>query len=81
MEIREGARKRGHSDADILHAVRHVLAEFLGTEQVLIIIGEAKDGTLLEVGLANPYSDNPYVMHCMDLRPAYYRFLPGGDTR
>jgi len=39
MEIRDSACKHDHSDVEILHAARHVIAEFPGTDQVLILIG------------------------------------------
>ncbi len=81
VEIRESARKRGHTDADILHAARHVVAEFQGTDQVLILVGYTAAGTLLEVGLANPYGDDPYIVHCMDLRPKFRRLLHRGDVK
>ncbi|MEJ7786521.1 MAG: hypothetical protein WKF96_17095 [Solirubrobacteraceae bacterium] len=82
MEIRDSARKHDHSDVDILHAARHVIAEFPGTDQVLILIGcYTSSGTLLEIGLADPYSEDPYIVHCMDLRPKFRRLLPEGDAR
>jgi len=55
---------------------------FPGTDQVLILIGcYTSSGTPLEIGLADPYSEDPYIVHCMDLRPKFRRLLPEGDAR
>lgn len=62
------------------YSTPHVVAEFPGTDRVLILIGYTSDGTLLEVGLANPYSEDPYIVHCMDLRPRFRRLLPRGEV-
>jgi len=46
VEIRDSARKRGHQDSDMLHAVRHALAIFtVPGQDVTMYLGPAHSGT------------------------------------
>jgi len=82
VEIRDSARKRGHQDSDMLHAVRHALAIFtVPGQDVTMYLGPAHSGTLLEVGVAGADGDNPRIIHCMNLRKAFMPMLPQGDVR
>lgn len=72
--IHPSARKHGVSEADIEHALRHVLRGFeIGANDVHILIGPARSGTLLEVGVINR-AGLRVVVHAMRARP---RFLWG----
>jgi hypothetical protein len=40
-----------------------------------MIIGAARDGTLLEVGILGESSDEPWIVHAMNLRQQFYKYL------
>lgn len=71
--IRQSARKQGFAADDILHALRnHVdLFEDQGAHELVIFIGPAHDGTLLEVGvIEDEFQDR--VVHAMRARKKYW---------
>jgi hypothetical protein len=69
------ARKHGVSDGDIQHAVRMAVRHVDLGEGLTMMIGPARDGRLLEVGVLGADSDRPAVIHAMALRPRFYEFL------
>jgi hypothetical protein len=40
-----------------------------------MLIGPARNGALLGVGVLDVDSDDPVIIHAMPLRPDFYRFL------
>lgn len=63
------------ADADIWHAVRNATHRILLDDDLTMLIGPASDGTLLEIGVLGMEGDDPVVIHAMQLRPKFYRFL------
>ena len=76
MEIAVSARKHGVADRDILHAIAFPIREVrqCDVDRVLIIGAEAAC-RLLEVVVLDPDEDDPVVVHAMELRPKFRRFL------
>ncbi|MEA2370729.1 MAG: hypothetical protein QOH12_1123 [Solirubrobacteraceae bacterium] len=75
MRTGQPARKHGISDADILHAVRAAMRRIVLDEELTMLIGAARDGSLLEVGVLGIDGDDPVVVHAMALRPKFHTFL------
>jgi hypothetical protein len=74
--IGPSARKHGIADEDMRHALRNpIRAADLG-DGLTMFVGPARDGTLLEVGVADSAS-GPVIIHAMKARPKYLR--PKGD--
>jgi len=71
VRITASARKRGVTDADILHPIDHFVRTFDGGE-VLMVIGPARNGAMLEVGVVQDDAD-PRTIHAM---PARRKFWP-----
>jgi hypothetical protein len=74
VRIGESARKRGIADEDIWHAVRNPVRAFERGE-VTMVIGAARDGSLLEVGILGAQSDDPLVIHAMKMRQRFRKYL------
>jgi hypothetical protein len=47
--------------------------QVVGADDLAVLIGPARNGTLLEVGLLDPDSDDPIVIHADKARD---KFLP-----
>ncbi|MGH3424978.1 MAG: hypothetical protein ACRDO8_09630 [Nocardioidaceae bacterium] len=75
MRIGEPARKHGVADVDIWHAVRTATRRVVMEEDLTMVIGPATDGALLEIGVLDLDGDDPVVIHAMELRAKFYRFL------
>ncbi|MGH2912702.1 MAG: hypothetical protein ACRDJ3_09540 [Solirubrobacteraceae bacterium] len=75
MRIGKPARKHGVVDADIWHAVRNAMRRVLLDDDLVMLIGPASDGALLEIGVLDIESDDPVVIHAQSLRPKFHRFL------
>lgn len=73
MRIADSARRHQVSDEDIEHAVRNTIREVHPYDDVKLLIGPSRTGALLEIGILNPDSEAPVVIHAMPLRP---KFLP-----
>jgi len=69
------ARKHGVKDRDIRHAVRAAMRRVVMGENLTMLIGPAADGALLEIGVLDFDGDDPVVIHAMELRPKFFRFL------
>lgn len=68
MRITESARKHGVADEDMRHALRnHIRA--VEHNDFTMVIGPARNGQLLEVGLLDASGDDPVVIHAMPARP------------
>ncbi len=44
-------------------------------DDLTMLIGPALDGSLLEVGVLDIDGEDAVIIHAMDLRPKFYRFL------
>lgn len=75
MRIGGPARKHGVTDADIWHAVRNATRKVVMGDDLTMLIGPASNGTLPEIGVLDIDGDDPVVIHVMQLRPKFYRFL------
>jgi hypothetical protein len=81
VRIAEPARKHGVADDDIRHALSNAVRRVPGADDVVMLIGPARDGSPLEVGVLGPGGDDPVVIHAMPLRPRFYKFLSRGGDR
>lgn len=68
MRIGEPARRHGIADEDIWHAVRNAIRQ-RQEDEFTMLIGAARDGSLLEIGVLDAEGDDPVVIHAMPLRP------------
>ena len=44
-------------------------------DDLTMLIGPARDGTPLEIGVLDLSSDDAVVIHAMRLRPKFYQFI------
>jgi hypothetical protein len=70
--IAPSARKHGISDDDMLHAFRNPIGVDYLDENLTMLIGPARDGALLEVGVADS-ADGPVIIHADRARAKYLR--------
>ena len=75
MRIGKSARKHEIADKDIWHAIRNAIRLFANDDEVTILVGPARDGALLEIGVLDFDGDDPLVVHALPLRPKYYPYL------
>ena len=75
MRIGERARRYGIGDDNIWHAVRTAPRKIEIDEDLTMLIGPARDGTPLEIGVLGLGGDDPVVIHAMRLRPKFYPFI------
>jgi hypothetical protein len=76
VEIAGSARKHAIDDSDILHALALPMRQIRqGEADRILIIGPDRRGRLLEIVILDPDSDEPVVIHAMQLRRKFYRFL------
>ena len=76
QDIAPSARRHGIHDDDMRQALRNPILVTELDEGLTMFTGPARDGTLLEVGVADS-RDGPVIVHAMRARP---KFLPGrGD--
>ena len=68
MRITDSARKHGIADEDMLHAPHNVI-RIAESDDFTMLIGPARDGQLLEVGVLDAGGDDPVVIHAMPVRP------------
>lgn len=74
--IRASAHKHGISDDDMLHAIRNAI-RYLEMDDLVMAIGPARDGTLLEIGMvgiaapARESGDAIHIVHAMRARPRF----------
>lgn len=73
MRRTESATRHVVAEADIWHALRHHMRAYKeqGAAEVVMLIGPARDGSMLEIGLAND-SEDPGVIHAMPVRRKYW---------
>jgi hypothetical protein len=75
MRIGEPARKHGIEDDDVWHAIRYMMRTVSESDDLIMVIGPARSGIPLEIGILGPASDDPVVIHAMRLRPKFQKFL------
>jgi hypothetical protein len=69
--IAPSARKHGISDDDMRHALRNPIRVADLDDDLTMFIGPARDGTLVEVGVAAT-STGPVIVHAMRARPKFF---------
>jgi hypothetical protein len=70
MRIGGPARKHGVPDADIWHGVRNATHKIDMDDDLTMLIGPARDGAPLELGVLGLDSDDPVISHALPLRAA-----------
>lgn len=75
MRIGKPARKHNIDDADIRHAVRNAMRRVPLEDDLVMLIGPASSGALLEIGVLDLDGSDPVVIHADALRPKFYAFL------
>jgi hypothetical protein len=75
MRIGDPARKHGIEDEDVWHAIRYMMRTLSESDDLIMVIGPARSGIPLEIGILGPASDDPVVIHAMRLRPKFQKFL------
>jgi hypothetical protein len=73
QRIAPSARRHGIDDKDMLHAFRNPIRVDYVDDELTMFTGPARDGTPLEVGVADT-EDGPLIVHAMRARR---KFLPG----
>ena len=71
-DIAPSARKHGVSDDDMRHALRYPLRVADLDDDLTMFVGPARDGTLVEVGVADS-GRGSIIVHAMRARPKYLR--------
>lgn len=75
MRIGEPARRRSIGNEDILHAARNAIRRVDLGENLTMLIGAARDGALLEIGILDLDGDDPVIIHAQALRRKFERLL------
>lgn len=75
MRIGEPARKHGIADTDIWHAIRNTMRKVLLDDELVMLIGPATDGALLEIGVLDIDGDDAVVIHAQPLRRKFHKLL------
>jgi len=78
VRIGAPARKHGVGDADIWRAVRTAIRKIDMDDDLTMLIGPARDGTPLEIGVLDLNGEDPVVIHAMRLRPKFYPLIRQG---
>jgi len=78
VRIGTPARKHGVDDADIWHAVRTAIRKIDMDDDLTMLIGPARDGTPLEIGVLDLNGEDPVVIHATRLRPKFYPLIRQG---
>jgi hypothetical protein len=71
--IAKSARKHGHGDDEILHALRNYVDAFGMDEGFTMIVGPTNSGKLLEVGIIRSEDGALLVIHAMNARDKFLR--------
>lgn len=75
MRIGEPAKRHGITDSDILHATRNAIRRVLMDDDLVMLIGPAVDGSMLEIGILDIDGPDPVLIHAMPLRPRFHKLL------
>lgn len=68
------AFRHGVTQRQIATALQ-VPMRIISQDENWLVIGATETGSLLEIVIADPESDNERVIHAMPLRPKFYRYL------
>ncbi|WP_432497810.1 BrnT family toxin [Kineococcus auxinigenes] len=77
MEVTPSAGKHDVDEEDARHAARHPLRVIPQDDRDpyrILVIGADRAGRLLEIVILTPETE-PKIIHAMQLRPAFYRYL------
>jgi hypothetical protein len=75
VRVIEDARKHGIADEDMVHAARLPLKDWDLDDDALMRVGPARDGRLLEIGIAGIDADDPVIFHAMECRDRFSPYL------
>lgn len=70
VRIVASARRHGIEDEDIRHALRNILRVYEPGDDVLIVIGPARNGEPLEIGVVGDEHE-ARIIHAMRARPKF----------
>ena len=71
--IASSARKHGIDDEDLLHAYRNATDAYALEEDFVMLVGPARTGGLLEIGVVRSEDGTPVIIHAMEARPRFLR--------
>jgi hypothetical protein len=71
--IASSARKHGVEDEDLLHAYRNAIDAYALEEGLIMLVGPALTGALLEIGVARSEEGTSVIVHAMEARPRFLR--------
>ncbi|MGH3155588.1 MAG: hypothetical protein ACRDNF_03275 [Streptosporangiaceae bacterium] len=79
-QVRTGgpARRHGVDDEGIWHAARTATRKIDMDEDLTMLIGPARDGAPLEIGVLGLGGEDSVIIHAMRLRPKFYPFISQG---
>jgi hypothetical protein len=75
VKIFEDARKHGIADEDMVHAARLPLKDWDLDDDAIMRVGPARDGRLLEIGIAGIDTEEPVIFHAMECRDRFHPYL------
>lgn len=75
MRVGEPARRHGVADEDMLHAARYATRQVEKDDRFIMLLGPARNGSLLEVGVLDIESDDPVIIHAMSMRARFYEYF------
>lgn len=71
--IASSARKHGINDEDLLHAFRNATDAYALEEGLVMLVGPARTGALVEIGVVQSQEGTPVIVHAMEARPRFLR--------
>lgn len=70
--ILASAGRHGVVDGDVLHAYRNAVRVYEQDDDVTMIVGPGRDGSLLEIGIVTGIDvERPLIVHAMTARRKY----------
>lgn len=75
MRVAESARRHEIADEDMFHAARHPLKDWDLDDDAIMRVGPARNGALLEIGIAGIDTDDPIIFHAMECRDHFNPYL------
>ncbi len=71
--IASSARKHGIDDEDLLHAYRNATDAYALEEGLVMLVGPARTGMPLEIGVVRSEEGTPVIVHAMEARSRFRR--------
>ena len=59
----------------MLHALRYAVRTVQGSNDAVVFIGSDQTGRLLEVGVMDLDTEDERIIHAMELRPSFCKYL------